>query len=275
MVNFFTIFPFLKTNHLVFPFHKIRFFDSTFVFGRSVGVKVFEDGTVCISFKGNKYHFQKAFGPTFHIDTFQLFTNETGIVLFSGQKFVYFVFENEVFSKVEFHQYQSSIYKCFVKKNLVVLCAGKNIISFIVEGNKFTMRNYPIRHGIDGGILTFVEGTPYFVCCIHPTNSPLIAVSMNLITGQQNTVVKMSENFKFSSFKHRNQKLFVITTSRTSPNDETEVDPRKIHDTCESWRQDGGIIWENIFENVVKLHQSKITFTKVLKELMEKTNKHS
>ena len=137
------------------------------------------------------------------------------------------------------------------------------------------MRNYPIRHGIDGGILTFVEGTPYFVCCIHPTNSPLIAVSMNLITGQQNTVVKMSENSKFSSFKHRNQKLFIITTSRTSPNDETEVDPRTIHDTRESWRQDRGIIWENLFENVVKLHQSKITFTKVLKELMEKTNKYS
>jgi len=275
MLDFLRILNLLKRKNLVVPFHKIRFVDSTSVFGHSVGVKVFEDGTVCISFKGNEYHFQKAFGPTFHIGTFQLFTNETGIVLFSGQKFVYFVFENDVFSKVEFHQYQSSIYKCFVKKNLVVLCAGKNIISFIVEGNKFTMRNYPIRHGIDGGILTFVEGTPYFVCCIHPTNSPLIAVSMNLITGQQNTVVKMSKNSKFSSFKHRNQKLFIITTSRTSPNDETEVDPRTIHDTRESWRQDRGIIWENLFENVVKLHQSKITFTKVLKELMEKTNKYS
>ena len=137
------------------------------------------------------------------------------------------------------------------------------------------MRNYPIRHGIDGGILTFVGGTPYFVCCIHPTNSPLIVVSMNLITGQQNTVVKMSENSKFSSFKHSNGKLFVITTSRPSPNNETEVDPRKIHETRESWRQDGGIIWDNILENVLKLHQSKITFTKVLKELMEKMNKRS
>lgn len=269
------ILNFLIRNKLVVPFHNIRFFYSTSVFGHSVGVKVFEDGTVCISFKGNEYHFQKAFGPTFHIDTFQVFTSETGIVLFSGQKFVYFVFENDIFSKVEFHQYQSSIYKCFVKKNLVVLCAGKNIMSFIVEGNKFTMRNYSIRHGIDGGILTFVEGTQYFVCCIHPTNSPLIAVSMNLITGQQNTVLEMSENSKFSSFKHRNQKLFVITTSRSSPNDETEVDPRTIHDTRESWCQDGEIIWENILENVSKLHHSKIIFKNVLEELMEKLTKYS
>jgi len=275
MFDFSRISHFLKKTNLSVPHTKTRFFHSTIVSGHSVGVKVLDDGRVCISFKDNQYVFKKAFGPTFYIDTFQLFTHENGIVLFSGQKFVYFVFENDVFSKIEFHQYPSSIYKSFVKKNLVVICAGKKIMSFIFEGNKFTIRNYLIRHGIDGGILSFVDGTPYFVCCIHPTNSPLIVVSMNLITGQQNTVVKMSENSKFSSFKHSNGKLYVITTSRASPNDETEVDPRKIHETRESWRQDGVIIWNNLFKNVVKHHQSKITFTKVLEELMEKTNKNS
>jgi len=263
----------LKKHGLSVPFHKIRFIDSTSIFGHSVAVKVFHDGTVCISFKGKQYNFKKAFGPTFYIDTFQLFTHENGIVLLSGQKFVYFVFENDVFAKVEFHQHPSSIYKCFVKKNLIVLCAGKSIMSFIFEDNKFTMRHYPIRHGIDGGILTFVEEASYFVCCIHQTNSPLIALSMNLITGQQNTVLEIGEHEHFSSFKHKNRKLFVITTSRTSPNDEKEVDPQKIHETRESWRQDGGIIWENLLENVSKQHQSKIIFKNVLEELMEKMNK--
>jgi hypothetical protein len=97
-------------------------------------------------------------------------------------------------------------------------------------------------------------------------------VSINLITGQQNTVVEMTENSHFSSFKHRNGKLYVITTSRTSPNDETEVNPLKNNETRESWRQDGGILWENFFKNVSKQHQSKIIFEKVLEELMEKMN---
>ena len=273
MIDSSSILQFLIKNKLSVQFNKNRFVDSTIVFGHSVVVKVFHDGTVCISFNGKQSSFEKAFGPYFRINTFQLLTHENGIVLFSGHKFVYFVFENDVFSKIEFHQHQSSIYKCFVKKNLIILCAEKSIMSFIFEGNKFTKRYYPIRHVIDGGILTFVEGTPYFVCCIHPRNSPLIVVSINLITGQQNTVVEMTENSHFSSFKHRNGKLYVITTSRTSPNDETEVDPLKINETRESWRQDGGILWENLFKNVSKQHQSKIIFKKVFEELMEKMNK--
>lgn len=263
----------LKDNRLCASFRKIRFVDSTIVFGHSVVVKVFHDGTVCISFNGKQSSFEKAFGPNFRINTFQLLTHENGIVLFSGHKFVYFVFENDVFSKIEFHQYPSSIYKCFVKKNLIVLCTGKSILSFIFEGNKFTKRYYPIRHVIDGGILTFVEGgTPYFVCYIHPRDDLRIVVSINLISGHQNTVVEITKNSNFGSFKHRNGKLYVITTSHTSPNDETEVDPLKINETRESWRQDGGILWENLFKNVSKQHQSKIIFEKVLEELMEKMN---
>jgi hypothetical protein len=268
------ILNFLKNNNLYLyvKSNKIRFVDSTIVFGHSVVVKVFNDGTVCISFNGKQSSFEKAFGQNFRINTFQLLTHENGIVLFSGHKFVYFVFENDVFSKIEFYQYQSSIYKCFVKKNLIVLCAGKSILSFIFEGNKFTKRYYPIRHVIDGGILTFVERTPYFVCYIHPRDDLRIVVSINLISGQQNTVVEMTKNSNFGSFKHRNGKLYVITTSHTSPNDETEVNPLKINKTHESWRQDGGILWENLFKNFSKHHQSKIIFKMVLEELMEKMN---
>ena len=110
MLNPSEISHFLKKTNLSVPHNKTRFFHSTIFSGHSVGVKVLNDGTVCISFKDNQYVFKKAFGPTFYIDTFQLFTHKNGIVLFSGQKFVYFVFENDVFSKIEFHQYQSSIY---------------------------------------------------------------------------------------------------------------------------------------------------------------------
>jgi len=267
----------LKNNGLYVPFHKIRFIDSTSVFGHSVVVKVFHDGTVCISFKGKQYNFEKAFGLKFHIGAFQLFAHENGIVLFSGHKFKYFVFENDLITKVEFRQCQSSIYKCFFlgKINLIVLCAGKSIMSFIFQDNKFTMRHYQIRHGIDGGILTLIKQTPYFVCCIHPTNSELRLLSIDLNTGQQNTVLKMGNNDHFCSFKHNNQKLFVITKSRTSPNRENEVDPQIIHETRESWRQEGGIIWENLLENVLKEHRYKIIYENVLKELMEKTDKNS
>lgn len=246
MIDLSRILSFLIKKNLSVQFNKIRFVDSTIVFGHSVVVKVFHDGTVCIRFNGKQSRFEKAFGPYFRINTFQLLTHENGIVLFSGHKFVYFVFENDVFSKIEFHQHQSSIYKCFVKKNLIILCAGKSILSFIFEGNKFTKRYYPIRHVIDGGILTFVEGTPYFVCCIHLRDSQIIVVSIDLISGKQNTVVKMTENSNFSSFKHRNGKLYVITTSRTSPNDETEVNPLIIYETRESWRQDGGLFWDRV-----------------------------
>jgi len=213
----------LKKHGLSVPFHKIRFIDSTSIFGHSVGVKVFHDGTVCISFNGKQYKFEKAFGPYFCIKTFQLFTHENGIVLFSGHKFEYFVFENDVFSKVEFHQHPSSIYKCFVKKNLIVLCAGKSIMSFIFQDNKFTMRHYPIRHGIDGGILTFVEEASYFVCCIHEKDSELTVVLINLSSGKQNSVLTLTKYHSFSSFKNRNCTIY-ITTSRNGSLIDTKIE---------------------------------------------------
>jgi hypothetical protein len=85
----------------------------------------------------------------------------------------------------------------------------------------------------------------------------------------------MAEDDHFCSFKHNNQKLFVITKSRTSPNRENEVDPQIIHETRESWRQEGGIIWENLLENVLKEHRYKIIYQTVLKELTKKMNNRS
>ena len=110
------------------------------------------------------------------------------------------------------------------------------ILSFTLENGTFTKRYYPIRHGIDGGILTFVEGTPYFVCCINPWNSTLDVVSINLITGQQNTVVKMKEGEHFGSFETRNGSLFITTFDKLFVSStETVVDLLKIHETRESF----------------------------------------
>ena len=246
--------------------------EKTIFLGSPLFVYVFESGRVCLIFKDQQYLFENPFGK--HLSgTFQLFVQDNILVLFSGLMFMSFVFERNFFSKIEYKSYQAWSYKRVVKGNVILLSIGRMILSFTLENGRFTMRYYPIRHVIDGGILTFVEGTPYFVCCIHPRDSQIIVVSINPISGQQNTVVEMTENSHFSSFKHRNGKLYVITTSRTSPNDKTEVDPLKINETRESWRQDGGILWENLFKNVSKQHQSKIIFTKVLEELMEKMNK--
>lgn len=242
MVSLSKIHSILLKKNLCVPFHKIRFVGSTNMLGHSVCVSVFidgtvdntVDGTVRIIFKGKKYQFQKVFRDYLTMN-FQLFVKNNIIVLFSGKKFVSFIFENDIFSKIEYRQVQSSVFKCFVKTNLIVLCTKESILSFILENGTFTMRHYPIRDRIDGGILTFVKDTPYFVCCIHPSNSPLIAVSINLFTGQQNNVVEKEKSCSFCSFKHKNSVLFIITTSRTSPNEETLVDPLKISKTYESF----------------------------------------
>lgn len=220
----------LSKRNICVSFHKTRFVGSTNMLGHSVCVSVLKDGTVRIIFKGNKYQFEKAFGDYLTMN-FQLFVKNNIIVLFSGNKFVSFIFENDILSKIEYRQVQSSVFKCFVKPNLIVLYVEKSILSFILENDTFTMRHYPIRHRIDGGILTFVKKTPYFVCCIHPSNSPLIAVSINLFTGQQNNVVEKEKSCRFCSFKHKNADLFIIT----SPNNETIVDPLKISETRESF----------------------------------------
>jgi hypothetical protein len=151
-----------------------------------------------------------------------------------------------MFSKIEYKSYQEWLYKRFVKGNVILLSIGHIILSFTLENGRFTMRNYPNRLHFCGGILTFVKGTPYFVCCIHPCNSPLVVVSMNLITGQKNTVLEMTENDHFISFQMNDDGSLLITTSSRGDNTTSEINALKIHKTRESWRQDGGIFWERV-----------------------------
>jgi hypothetical protein len=245
MVSFLEIYLTLSTQKLCVPFHKIRFIETINMLGHSVCISVFIDGTVRIIFKGKKYQFEKAFGNYLKMN-FQLFVKNNIIVLFSENKFVSFILENDIFSKIEYHQFPSSVFKCFIKTNLIVLYIEKTILSFILENETFTMRHYPIRDRIDGGILTFVEDTPYFVCCIHPSNSPLIVVSINLFTCEQNNVVEKEKSGCFCSFKHKNSVLFIIT----SPNEETLVDPSKISKTRESFTKMEDSSWTESSEVV-------------------------
>lgn len=223
---------------------RLMFMEQTIFFGSPLFVYVFESGLVCLIFKDKQYLFENPFSE--HLKgTFQLFVQDDIVVLFSGLMFVSFVFERNLFSKIEYKQHNEWPYKYFVKSNIIILCIGRMILSFTMENGTFTMRNYPIGHGIDGGILTFVDGTPYFLCCINPFNSALIVVSINLITGKQNTVVKMGEDEHFDSFEMNDDCLSITTTScgnrKTSP-----VDPLTIHETRESWRQDGGFFWDRV-----------------------------
>jgi len=210
-------------------------------------VYVFESGLVCLIFQDKQYLFENPFGK--HLSgTFQLFVQDDIVVLFSGLMFTSFVFEKGGFSKIEYKSYPEWPYKRFVKGNVILLSIGRMILSFTLENGIFTKRYYPIRHGIDGGILTFVRGIPYFVCCIHPRNFPLIVVSINLITGQQNTVVKMEEGEHFGSFEMNDDCLSITTTScgdcKKSP-----VDQLIINETRESWIKDQGIIWDRVHWN--------------------------
>lgn len=208
---------------------RLMFMEQTIFLGSPLFVYVFESGLVCLIFQDKQYLFENPFGKHLH-GTFQLFVQDDIVELFSGHMFVSFVFEKGGFSKLEFKPHNEWPYKRFVKLNIIVLCIGRMILSFTLENGTFTKRNYPIRHGIDGGILTFVEGTPYFVCCINPWNSALIVVSINLITGQQNTVLEMGEHEHFDSFETRDGSLFIRTFDS-----ETVVDPRKIHKPRESF----------------------------------------
>jgi len=225
---------------------RLMFIEQVIFLGNHLFVYVFESGIVCLIFQDKQYLFENPFGK--HLSgTFQLVVQDDIVVLFSGLMFVSFVFEKGGFSKIEYKTHDDWPYKRFVKKNVILLSIGRMILSFTLENGIFTMRYYPIRHGIDGGILTFVRGIPYFVCCIHPRNLPLIVVSINLITGQQNTVLEMGENDHFDSFQ-MNDCLSITTTScgncKKSP-----VDQLKIHDPRESWRQDGGFFWERVHWN--------------------------
>ena len=220
----------------------------TNIFDNDLFVYVFGDGTVRFIFKDIPYVFENPFGEEYLIPKkFQLFVQDNIVILFYRHMFVSFVFEKGGFSKIEYKSYQEWSYKCFVKGNVILLSIGRMILSFTLENGRFTMRNYPNRHGIDGGILTFDEGTPpYFVCCINHWNSPLIVVSINLITGQQNTVLEMTKNDYFSSFQMNDDGSLSITTTSRGNYTTDVVDPLKIHDPRESWRQDGGILWDRV-----------------------------
>jgi hypothetical protein len=225
------------------PEPKLKFIGSGLIMRHHVRVNVLDNGSVEIIFKGKEYVFEKQFHEEHAKNTFQLFIVENIIVLVSDRMFVSFVFENDKISKIGYKTYQELNNKLFSKENIIVFSFGRMILAFTQAENKmFSMRNYPIRHGIDGGILTFVEGTPYVVCCIHPINSELIVVSINLITGQQNTVLTLTETDKFGSFETRDGSLFIktfdklmVSSTEKVSSTETAVDPLKIHESQESF----------------------------------------
>ena len=97
------------------------------------------------------------------------------------------------------------------------------IMTFTLKNGRFKMMNYSIIQGIAGGILKFDEGTPYFVCCIHPRNSQLIVDAINLITGQPETVLKIGEHDRFSSFKIKNGVLWITVHSGPSYTTITQI----------------------------------------------------
>ena len=175
-------------------------------------IYVFQNGTVFFIFKGENYVFKNPFGE--HLSgTFQFFVKDNIVVLFSGLKSVSFLFKNGLFQKLEYKSYPEWPYKCFEEKNVIVLSIEGMIMTFTLENGRFKMRNYVIRNGISGGILKFVEGTPYFVCCIHPRNSQLIVDAINLITGQPETVLEIGEHDSFSSFKIKDGVLWITVHS--------------------------------------------------------------
>ena len=259
---------FLLRNGLIYvnlsPFHRPNFIlakmikaswgssnilvcQKTNIFDNDLFVYVFGDGTVRFIFKDIPYVFENPFGEEYLIpNKFQLFVEDNIVILFYGHMFVSFVFEKGGFSKIEFKLHNKWPYKNFVKGNDIILSIGRMILFFTLENGRFTMRNYPIRHGIDGGILTFDEGTTYFVCCINHWNSPLIVVSINLITGQKNTVLEMTENDHFISFQMNADGSLSITTTSRGDYTTSVVDPLIIHDPRESWHQDEGFFWDRV-----------------------------
>jgi len=218
--------------------------------GKELFVCVFNNGRICFIFNGKQYLFEDPFGK-YLSGTFQLFVQDNIVVLLSELMLVSFVFENQFFSKIEFKPRNEWPYKLFVESNTIVLCIRRMILSFTLENGTFTKRYYPIRHGIDNGILILDKGTLYFVCCIHPLNCDLITVSINLFTGQQNNVLEMGEDEHFNSFQINNGRLSITTTSGCC-SITSLVNPQKINNQSESWRQDGGIIWENLLKNITK-----------------------
>jgi hypothetical protein len=175
---------------------------------------------VHIFFKGTKYTFKRPFGDQHSSQKLQLFSYDKMIVLLSesessGRKFALFMYEGDVFTKIEFCNRKGSAFRCFVKQGLVVLCARDKALSFIQEFGNFTMRYYSILHGIDGGILTVVEDIPYLVVCVNPVDSEtnLKVVSINLITKEQKKVLEMEPENRYMAFAQLNGHLYLDTTS--------------------------------------------------------------
>ena len=147
-------------SQLSIPLPIYRFMESIDFLGNLLTITVLKDGNILLIFKDGRYMCRSRFLYNYY-NSLQIFVESNVVVLYSGMMFTSFVFENDTFSKIG---------------------------------------DYSVGNFICGGILTLVEGTPYFVCCIHPHNSELIVVSINLITGQRNTVLKMGENEHFDLF---------------------------------------------------------------------------
>jgi hypothetical protein len=175
---------------------------------------------VRISFKGFEYTFESPFGSQYSSGKLQLFSYDNMIVLLSesessGLKFALFMYEGDVFTKIEFCNRKGSAFRCFVKQGLVVLCARDKALSFIQEFGNFTMRYYSIQHRIDGGILAVVEDIPYLVFCENPVNSKtnLKVVSINLLTKEQKEVLEITPNDRYMAFAQLDGCLYLHTIS--------------------------------------------------------------
>ena len=147
-------------SQLFIPPPNNRFAESINFLGNSLKITVLNDGNILLFFKDVRYTYPSQFRYNCY-NSLQIFVESNVVVLYSGLIFTSFVFENDAFSKI---------------------------------------RDYSVGNFICGGILTFVEGTPHFVCCIHPHNFKLTVVSINLITKEQKKVLEMGEDEHFDSF---------------------------------------------------------------------------
>jgi len=116
----------------IYSSKRAMFMEQTTFLGNPLFVYVFESGRVCLIFKDKQYLFENPFGK--HLSgTFQLFVQDNIVVLFSGLMFVSFIFERNIFSKIEYKSYQECPYKRFVKGNVILLSIGHVILSFTLE----------------------------------------------------------------------------------------------------------------------------------------------
>ena len=190
-------------SQLSIPLPIYRFMESIDFLGNLLTIIVLKDGNIVLFFKDARYTYSSQFRYNCY-NSFQIFVESNVVVLYSGMMFTSFVFENDAFSKI---------------------------------------RDYSVGNFICGGILTFVEGTPHFVCCIHPRNSELSVVVINLITKEQKKVLEMGEDEHFDSFISLPDGKIVMNTR--NPN----FKQSKIQIDTNPW---------------------KYVFNKTLKELLEK-----